>query len=250
MAVCVLGVLVLNPATFTTPALGAEDSEAAVEAGRKALDRWWDYEWYDDDRDGLRRVAVRRPQPTSQPANQNINVNFGEFYQVLGWIAVVAILVVIAYLLARTYLEHETAALSDVPRAGRSGRQLLDRVEALPEEVRRETSDLLGAARRHVREGNYSEAIIYLFSHLLVLFDQHDLLRLAKGKTNHRYLREVRHSCRERPVIAPAFADVMDAFEDVYYGKHDLPRSRFEVCWSKLPQISEQLARIEQEAIA
>ncbi len=232
------------------PAVAAADVDPAVEAGREALDRWWDYGWYDDDQDDLRPVNV--PAPAQPAGRSNFNSGFGELFQVLGWMAVAAILVGIAYLLARAYLQRETASALN-PRGTdgkRPAQQLLDRVEALPAEARRETNDLLGAAHRQLRDENYSEAIIYLFSHLLVLFDQHDLLRLATGKTNRQYLREVRRSSRDQPVIVSAFGEVRHAFEDVYYGQHSLSRNRFESCWAKLPQINAQLARFEQERAA
>ncbi len=54
-----------------------------------------------------------------------------------------------------------------------------DRVEALPFLRQRSHDDLLGQARRHYEQGNYSEAIVYLFSHELVELDRSSLIRLA-----------------------------------------------------------------------
>ena len=51
--------------------------------------------------------------------------------------------------------------------------------------------DLLAEARRHYQAGNYGAAIVYLFSFQLVQLDQRQIIRLAKGKTNRQYLREV-----------------------------------------------------------
>ena len=66
-----------------------------------------------------------------------------------------------------------------------------DRIENLPFPVKRPQADLLGETRWHYEQGNFGEAIIYLFSYELVQLDTHHLIRLAKGKTNRQYLREL-----------------------------------------------------------
>ena len=67
----------------------------------------------------------------------------------------------------------------------------IDRVESLPVQLRRPTTHLLAEARRCYEEGNYGEAIVYLYSHQLVQLDKGQIIRLTKGKTNRQYLREV-----------------------------------------------------------
>ena len=98
---------------------------------------------------------------------------------------------------------------------------------------------MLGEARRHYREGNYSEAIIYLFSHELVELDRFALIRIAKGKTNRQYLRELGPS----PPLRPPLELTMTAFEDVFFGRRALDRAGFEACWNQLPVFEQLLSR-------
>jgi hypothetical protein len=90
--------------------------------------------------------------------------------------------------------------------------------------------DLLAEARRAYEQGNFGEAIIYLFSHQLLQMDRRHLIRLTKGKTNRQYLREI----GPRRTLRQLFEQTMVAFEDVFFGAHVLGRDRFEACWSQL----------------
>ena len=118
----------------------------------------------------------------------------------------------------------------------------VDRVEALPFEVRRPQGDLLSEARRHYEAGNYNEAIIFFYSYLLVELDKSQLIRLTRGKTNRQYLREV----RRQPLLHELLSLTMVAFEDVFFGHHQLPRSRFETCFRRLDEFEAHL----QETVA
>ncbi len=74
--------------------------------------------------------------------------------------------------------------------------------------------DLLAEARRHYQAGNYGAAIVYLFSFQLVQLDKRQIIRLAKGKTNRQYLREV----GPRAALLRLVEQTMVAFEDVFFG--------------------------------
>jgi hypothetical protein len=85
----------------------------------------------------------------------------------------------------------------------------------------------------------YSEAIIYLFSHELVELDKHQVIRLSKGKTNRQYLRET----RSRPLIAGMLESTMVAFEDSFFGNKQLSRDVFERSWSHLNEFQLELEK-------
>jgi hypothetical protein len=112
-----------------------------------------------------------------------------------------------------------------------------DRIEKLPFRVARPQSDLLAEARRHYEAGRYGEAVIYLFSYQLVQLDKHQLIRLTKGKTNRQYLREVRPQNELRSILERT----MIAFEDVFFGHRELPRDRFETCWTQLDEFHRKI---------
>ena len=114
-----------------------------------------------------------------------------------------------------------------------------ERIEALPVAVARTNLSLLDQARNFYQAGNYTAAMIYLFSHQLVQLDRHHVIRLAKGKTNRQYLREVGSA----EVLRHLVGQTLVAFEDVFFGHHDIDRGRFESCWSRLPEFESLLAR-------
>ena len=126
-----------------------------------------------------------------------------------------ALLAGLAYLLIKAFLDREDRADGD--QVGLRKYDQADdaaRIEALPFRLRSGALDLLGEARRLYAAGNYGEAVIYLFSHELVELDRARMVRLAKGKTNRQYLREL----ALRPELSQLFEQTMVAFEDVFFG--------------------------------
>ena len=113
------------------------------------------------------------------------------------------------------------------------------RIEALPYPVPRTDLPLLDQARNFYRAGNYASAVIYLFGHQLVQLDQRQFIRLAKGKTNRQYLREI----GQVEVLRQLVGQTLVAFEDVFFGHHDIERQRFEACWSRMPEFESLLER-------
>src|SRR5262249_60815638 len=87
---------------------------------------------------------------------------------------------------------------------------------------------LLDEARRKYEAGDYKSAIVYLYSYELLKLDQNQVLRLARGKTNREYLREL----VGRPELKVILAKTLVPFEDVFFGEHELSRERFEACWN------------------
>ncbi len=146
-------------------------------------------------------------------------------------VVAVILVLVLAWLIVKLVRERERGQLP----GGRTQRDRMvtaDRIEALPFLRDRSQHDLLGQARYHYERGNYSEAIIYLFSYELVELDRSRLVRLAKGKTNRQYLRE---AGRARS-LAGLLERTMVTFEEVFFGRHPLDRAGFEACWNQLPQ--------------
>ena len=93
--------------------------------------------------------------------------------------------------------------------------------------------------------GDYSEAIIYLFSYQLVELDRHHVIRLTKGKTNRQYLRETRAAAR---ALHRSSETTMIAFEDAFFGHKTLTREQFEQCWQRLDEFQAELDRQERAA--
>jgi hypothetical protein len=243
-------------ATILAGPLGAQDEAGdAVESGRQALRRSASYPWYDAQADDLQDVNAREKKVDDtatrksgweaeiqkvQPTQRATNWQWPDISQVLQIAAMVALgaaLCVILWLLIRYFLREEDLArtgseMEFEPTAGE-----IDRVEALPYQVRRSVGNLLSEAQRLYEAGRYGEAIVYLYSHFLVELDRHQRIRLAKGKTNRQYLRELRSHAELREIVETT----MLVFEDAFFGRYEITRERFESCWRLVPALQRAL---------
>jgi hypothetical protein len=116
----------------------------------------------------------------------------------------------------------------------------------LPVELRRSGVNLRGEAQRLMEEANFDQAIILLFAHQLLLLDRAGLLRLNRGKTNRRYVRETRSVDRESAERLRATAE---AFERSYFGAHALTADEFARLWVENEGLERSVQR-RQEAAA
>jgi hypothetical protein len=209
-----------NPAGAQAEAGGGEEARQAL--GREG------FPWYDKKADAPRPVNVDVPWNISKPKG---NMPGSPFWEWVAIIILTAALVTIVWLLIRAYLNREemTAAV-DSTRVRHAAVDDAARIEALPFRIRRGDVDLLAEARRLYEQGKYGEAMVYLFSYQLVEMDRHQVIRLAKGKTNRQYLRDLRRQPSLREIIERS----MVAFEEVFFGGHVLDRTRFEAVWHQL----------------
>ena len=233
----------------------------AVEAGRDALAGRTGYPWYDRKTDSVRPLELapeksvdssnrqskwKKQGATSTPSTTTTRAAggsmIGALLQGLGLTLLVGLLLFIAYLVARAFMGQEvvSTAASKVIETSREA----DRVEELPFAVKRPGGDMLEEARLAYEAGNYSDAIVYLYSYYLIQLDRQHLIRLAKGKTNRQYLREVRSQLTLRGILETT----MVAFEDVFFGHHDLSRERFEACWQKVAEFQREIKQTEELA--
>ncbi len=227
--------------------------EEAIEQGREALNGRTTFPFYDARQDDVRRIDVREkatPQTAKTdwtqktttaagPGRLRLGSGFGTVFQVLGLSLLTVIIVVLAVLLVKTFLQGEQLQTQGTKVIDTSSD--IDRVEDLPFQMKRPTGDFLSEAQRLYEAGQYSEAIIYLFSYQLVALDKRHVIRLAKGKTNRQYLRET----RSREALKQMLQGTMISFEDVFFGHHQLSRARFEESWRRLDEFHTQLEQVE-----
>jgi hypothetical protein len=164
--------------------------------------------------------------------------------QWFGLTALVLLLGLIAFMIAKSFLKEESSEDALAVRKIVESRRDADRVEALPFHVRAARGDFLAEARRLYEAGQYSQAIIYLFSYELVQLDKHHVIRLAKGKTNRQYVRE----SQRRPHLAAILEITMIAFEDAFFGRKTITREAFERSWQRLDEFQGELNREELAA--
>ncbi|QGJ72290.1 Hypothetical protein PBC10988_40080 [Planctomycetales bacterium 10988] len=204
--------------------------------------------WYDSKKDQIRPLEVQ-PQKQAAPTNwnknwaPNWNFDFGEgfgvvnLFEVMIWSILSVVLMLIAYMLIKLYLKSEALTKhSDGDSLDDGIMTDVERVEALPVQVRREVTDFLAEATRLYKAGNFRDAILYLYSHQLLMLDRQHIIRLTKGKTNRQYLKEVLRN-GSQPLMQTLEPSLV-AFEEVFFGNHPLGRERFEACWNRLTEFN------------
>ncbi len=224
------------------------EPDEAVETGRETLSKglFERHPWYDRQADDLKLIPLAPPPATPSQSTQwdwpdwdwdfsllgnALSVNL---FTLLAW----AIVLVLAFFLVRYLLKlYEGREREEDEEDEPEEATPADRVEALPAQAQKNIHDLLAEAQRQYEAGNYNEAIVYLYSHLLVQLDRRQRIRLAKGKTNRQYLAEAGSEPDLRAILQRA----MVAFEDAYFGKHTLSQARFEACWHDVPRFEARL---------
>lgn len=217
----------LLAAVCAAPTASAELDDP-VESGREALDPRSEYPWYDAEADDVRPVTLRSKPKEVQGESDGSTTTSPKSAtagaEVVAWVIVGVVVVALIGVLLYAVLQ------SDVPPAKQRGKKSDDDgvdLAALPVPVAAADSDLLAEARRWYERGDFGRAMIYLYSHLLLRLDKGQLIRLAKGKTNRQYLREV----GGRRSLAEYFETAMHAFESAFFGRRALPRDEFELAW-------------------
>ncbi len=213
------------------PSISADD-QRAIQSVKDSLEGWTAPPWYDSAKDAERPIRVA---PKRAPL-----MNWWDLFEPLLWGAGLLLAGLLIYVLLRAFLDRrkQPVLVGTGFRGQKALRAEIGRIEALPFQLDKKSGRLLEEAERLYREGNYSQAIIYLFSYQLVEMDKLQVIRLTRGKTNRQYLRELRDRGRLRGLIESS----MVAFEHVFFGKHSLPVTAFEPCWRQISEF-ERLIR-------
>jgi hypothetical protein len=238
----------------------ADDSptpDPIIQSAQHSLARGGRFPWYDRRSDDVRRLRIvpraseadrgdkwvdnSTPTPSATPPNFSL---LGRFLQWFGLTALVVLLGLIAFMIAKSFLKDESSEDALAVRKIVESRRDADRVEALPFHIRAASGDFLTEARRLYEAGQYSQAIVYLFSYQLVQLDKHHVIRLAKGKTNRQYVREA----RRRAHLAAILEITMVTFEDAFFGRKAIAREAFERSWHRIDEFQSELTREELAA--
>lgn len=121
----------------------------------------------------------------------------------------------------------------------------MTKVEDLPFEVPTVNEDPLAYAENLMRAGRYNEAVVYLYGYMLLALDQSRKIHLQKGKTNRMYLRELRGEVQLQAIVSKT----MLAFEDVFFGRYDIDRARFEMLWQQRDEFHRLIRPANDEVI-
>jgi hypothetical protein len=84
--------------------------------------------------------------------------------------------------------------------------------------------------------GDYRSAVRYLYLSSLLLMDERGILRYDRSKTNREYLRSVAHS----PELAKPLGEVIEVFDNVWYGYHSLEEETFKKYSDRVEELKEK----------
>jgi hypothetical protein len=203
-------------------ASAARAEEDPVNEAREAFKSSATFPWYDAEKDSLTPLALRADPPPKEGFRWLSVLQWAAWVLLgIGLLLLIGLIIYsVRYFRGTGPIAEQTAEQNTVVES--------EGVEALPFMAQRSQGDLLGEARRLYELGNFSEAIVYLFSYELVQLDKFAVIRLARGKTNRQYLRE----SVKAPPHKQLLENTMHTFEDVFFGRRVLDRAGFEACWN------------------
>lgn len=101
------------------------------------------------------------------------------------------------------------------------------------------TSDAAFAkAQALSRGGDYRAAVRYLYLSTLLILDERGVMRYDRSKTNREYLRSVANS----PELSRPLAEVIDVFDNVWYGYHSMEEDSFKHYSDRVEELKEKKA--------
>lgn len=192
------------------------------------------------------QLPERQVAPASNWPRFNLPAEWYYFLNSLFWVILVTLVAAVAGVLIWMYLKMDKRNGNIREFEDYADEEMIqERIKQLPFDLKRNLpGNLSDQARQLAQLGNYSRAMMFLFSHVLLSLDKNELIKLKKGKTNRQYLREI----REHGNIASYYRQVMVPFEDSFFGDHQISQTRFENCWDELDQFELAVNNVEQVA--
>lgn len=140
----------------------------------------------------------------------------------LGGLAVIGVVAVLAYLLRGLW--GEFVAEAHVPEAE----------AGLDEHLTATTA--LQRAQTFAEAGDYRAAVRYLYLSTLLLLEERGVLRYNRSLTNREYLRSV----AQQPHLAAILGEVVDIFDRVWYGYQPLDATAYQRYAERVTELQEQ----------
>lgn len=190
--------------------LAAEDLVERSQSLPQVKDELGQTPWYDGETDSWKRVVpLERRVDADEDALGSVPVFAFAMYALV--IAALALLLALIWKLRAPPVDPEVLRTQAQVRAG---------VAPLPFVVPEAGGDPQQAFQAACAAGNWSLAVIWLYAWQLTRLDGRGRLRLAAGKTNRAYLREVAKDA----TIAEALGATVAVFEGSYFGRRPVDR--------------------------
>ncbi len=199
---------------------------------------------------------LKQPDEPEQPSSTGSSAGGGfwgsgfSISNLLGWLLLFIVLGVLIGLIAKLVSSAEApesirSGSRDLGRLRLDDEQIAERIKHLPAELRRTDVNLRSEAERLMKVGQYDHAIILLFGHQLLLLDHGGLLRLNRGKTNRKYVRETASADRE---LSRRLLRTVNAFERSYFGRHKITAAEFSELWQSNSELENQVQTLHEVA--
>ncbi|MBI5953192.1 MAG: DUF4129 domain-containing protein [Chloroflexi bacterium] len=190
-------------------------------------------------REILSRPEFRWQKAGANPVNDFFNWLWNKFRELLGklfgnrdgvieidlsplyFLAIIALTVVLFLVLRTVFRDF----LSEVRVADENAGEELLTAEAA-----------FAKAQNLSRGGDYRTAVRFLYLSSLLLLDERGLLRYDRSKTNREYLRSVSSS----PELQQPLSEVIEVFDDVWYGYHQVDEEKFKHYSDRVEELKER----------
>ncbi len=176
--------------------------------------------------------AERVQKQATPSTSSNTSTGSSTNGQIFAWLVLAALLltIVVALVYGFNQADIELGPKSPMQRRLSSApdEQMIERMQELPAELRHVTGNLREQTQQLIAVNRFDLAIITLFGHQLLMLDHATMLRLSRGKTNGRYVRETGAA---DTTAASQFQKTVNAFERCYFGRYSLSREEMELLW-------------------
>lgn len=170
-------------------------------------------DWWETFTDWLRSFA-----PDSHKKTPGSWANWGAVPRYTMYVLLIVLAAVLLVFLARAWLKRGKPPVQVEATPVTLKPDVADEsvgADALPED------GWITLARELMERGEWRLAMRALFLACLALLARHELIRVAKYKSNHEYVRELSRRAHSEPEILAAFSQSVAAFERVWYGTHE-----------------------------
>lgn len=108
----------------------------------------------------------------------------------------------------------------------RSSKKVKEDMDAELLSILKDSNEVEQRAFAFSQEGNYRQALRFLYLSTLIKFNEVEIIRIDKAKTNRQYVNEVRLVAQNLNEI---FTDFTSAFNEYWYGNKKLGLKQYEV---------------------
>ncbi len=173
-------------------------------------------------------IAVQPPRPTVN--RSTITDLLHALYEKRIWLTI-ALIIAIAALSIWFYMRFKTTGPDRQNGRAQDRESMEDRIQELPFTLPQSSNlNFEERARDAADHGDYTEAMMLLFSFVLLSLDRKGIIRLHRGTTNRQYLRQI----RSHDHLPTVYKKIMIPFEESFFGGHHIDQITFEQCWNQI----------------